>query len=232
MDHQTYQALPGELTLRLVEVQVHVKGFRVKEYVLATTLTDPRAYPAESLGELYFWRWHAELDLRQIKCAMHLDDLRCKTPEMVRRELWAHWLGYNLVRRRMAQAALGGQVGALAGLGGAWAEGVWGRLGPQGRTAPATAEQPRGDSPVRYLSFAAALHITQATWLIGSLARGPTRRLLTRVCLLVIASSRLPDRPYRVEPRAIKRRPKPHKLLKTPRQEAREQLLAGDDQAA
>jgi hypothetical protein len=231
MDAATYQALPAELTLRLVEIQVQVKGFRTQGYVLATTLTEAEAYPWESLGELYFWRWHAELDLRQIKCAMHLDDLRCKTPEMLRRELWAHWLAYNLVRRRMAQAALGGAAGSLTGLGGAWGEGVWRRLGPEGRTAPATARQPRGDSPVRYLSFAAALHITQATWLLGALAGGSARRMLVRVCLLVIASSRLPDRPSRVEPRAIKRRPKPHKLLKKPRKEARAELL-GDDQAA
>ena len=31
--------------------------------------------------------------------------LTCKTPEMVRKEIWAHLLAYNLVREVMAQAA-------------------------------------------------------------------------------------------------------------------------------
>ena len=31
--------------------------------------------------------------------------LRCKTPELVRKEIWAHALAYNLIRTVMAQAA-------------------------------------------------------------------------------------------------------------------------------
>jgi hypothetical protein len=42
-----------------------------------------------------------------------------------------------------------------------------------------------------------------------------------------LALAQLGDRPNRVEPRALKRRPKPHKLLKTPRPQARADLLAG-----
>ena len=36
---------------------------------------------------------------------MHMDILRCKTPEMVRKEIWAHLLAYNLLRTVMAVAA-------------------------------------------------------------------------------------------------------------------------------
>ena len=36
------------------------------------------------------------------------------------------------------------------------------------------------------------------------------------------------NRPDRVEPRAIKRRPKPHDLLTKPRAEARAELIAGN----
>lgn len=39
-----------------------------------------------------------------------------------------------------------------------------------------------------------------------------------------IASHRVGNRPHRVEPRAVKRRPKPHKLLTKPRREARAEL--------
>ena len=34
-----------------------------------------------------------------------MDRLRCKTPEIVRKEIWTHILAYNLIRTIMAQAA-------------------------------------------------------------------------------------------------------------------------------
>jgi hypothetical protein len=34
-----------------------------------------------------------------------MDVLRCKTPELVRKELWTHILAYNLIRTIIAQAA-------------------------------------------------------------------------------------------------------------------------------
>lgn len=46
-----------------------------------------------------------------------------------------------------------------------------------------------------------------------------------------IAYWRIPDRPDRVEPRAVKRRPKPHRLLTLPRHIARKQLLKQQVQA-
>src|SRR5260370_19589313 len=36
---------------------------------------------------------------------MKMELLRCQTPAMVRKEIWAHLLAYNLVRKVMAQAA-------------------------------------------------------------------------------------------------------------------------------
>ncbi len=36
-----------------------------------------------------------------------MDRLRCKTPELVRKEIWTHALAYNLIRTVMAQAAAG-----------------------------------------------------------------------------------------------------------------------------
>ena len=36
---------------------------------------------------------------------MQMDILRCKTPELVRKEIWTHILAYNLIRTVMAQAA-------------------------------------------------------------------------------------------------------------------------------
>ena len=51
-----------------------------------------------SAGRNWRWRsfrWHAELDLRSIKQVMQMDVLRCKTPAMVRKEIWMHLLAYN-----------------------------------------------------------------------------------------------------------------------------------------
>src|SRR4051812_50207455 len=36
---------------------------------------------------------------------MQMEFLRCKTPEMVHKEIWAHLLAYNLLRTVMAVAA-------------------------------------------------------------------------------------------------------------------------------
>jgi hypothetical protein len=36
---------------------------------------------------------------------MQMHDLRCKTPQLVRKEIWTHVLAYNLIRTLMAQAA-------------------------------------------------------------------------------------------------------------------------------
>ena len=49
--------------------------------------------------------WYSEVDIRSIKSVMHMDILRCKAPEMVRKEIWAHLLAYNLLRTAMAVAA-------------------------------------------------------------------------------------------------------------------------------
>ena len=60
---------------------------------------------AEELPELYHARWLAELDIRAIKIGMGMDVLRCKTPEMVRKEMWACLLAYNLIRQTLLQSA-------------------------------------------------------------------------------------------------------------------------------
>ena len=55
---------------------------------------------------MYGYRWNSELDIRAIKQSLHMDHLRAKTPEMVRKELWTTLLAYNLVRTTAAAAAV------------------------------------------------------------------------------------------------------------------------------
>ena len=73
--------------------------------MIATTLLDHVAYPPSELAKLYRAQWNAELDLRSLKQTLQMDVLRCKTPELVRKELWTHILAYNLIRTIIAQAA-------------------------------------------------------------------------------------------------------------------------------
>jgi hypothetical protein len=105
IDRQTYNTLPESLTIRECRVPIAQPGFRVKVVVIATTLLDHVAYPPSELAELYRARWNAELDLRSLKQTLQMDVLRCKTPELVRKELWTHILAYNLIRTIIAQAA-------------------------------------------------------------------------------------------------------------------------------
>ncbi|MCH7687774.1 MAG: IS4 family transposase [Planctomycetes bacterium] len=106
IDQQTYNSLPDFLIVRETRVQVEQPGFRTKAFVIVTTLLDTEEITQDDLAELYRARWNAELDLRSLKETMQMDILRCKTPELVRKEIWTHILAYNLIRTIIAQAAI------------------------------------------------------------------------------------------------------------------------------
>jgi hypothetical protein len=105
INRKTYDALPEFLVVRECRVRIERPGFRVRCLVIATTLLNAEEYTKEDLAQLYRARWNEELDLRSIKITMQMDLLRCKTPELVRKEIWTHILAYNLIRTIMAQAA-------------------------------------------------------------------------------------------------------------------------------
>jgi Transposase DDE domain len=106
IDRETYDALPEFLMIRECRVQVEQRGFRVRTIVIATTLLDSDEFTKNDLARLYRARWNAELDLKSLKQTLQMDVLRCKTPELVRKEIWTHILAYNLIRTVMAQAAI------------------------------------------------------------------------------------------------------------------------------
>jgi len=105
LDRQTYQALPESITVREARIRVAQPGFRTRAIVVVTTLLDPQQTTKEDLAALYRARWNNELDLRSIKSTLQMQELRCKTPDLVRSEIWTHILAYNLIRTIMAQAA-------------------------------------------------------------------------------------------------------------------------------
>ena len=105
MDYHTFSKLPDFLLVREVRVRVEESGFRTTVLVIATTLLDTDVFTKADLAQLYRARWNAELDLRSLKQTMRMEILRCKTPELVRKEVWTHVLAYNLIHTVMAQAA-------------------------------------------------------------------------------------------------------------------------------
>lgn len=191
MDEATYATIPATLRLREILVEVHEPGFRVEKLVVVTTLLDDACYPTQDIAQLYHYRWNAELDLRSLKGSLAMDHLRCLSPEMVRKEIWMAWLGYNLTRKTIVQAAL-----------------------------------LHGNLP-RQISFTGALQAIVASWMCLATASSSQVAEMAAAQFEIIAGRRVGDRPNRVEPRAVKRRAKPHKLLTKPRAEARQELLAG-----
>jgi len=105
MEEDTYNSLPDRLELRELRYEVRIPGRRVRQITIITTLTDATLHTAEDIAELYGKRWHVELDIRALKQTLNAEHLRCKSPEMVRRELWTKVLAYNLIRTTIAAAA-------------------------------------------------------------------------------------------------------------------------------
>jgi putative transposase len=193
MDRESYDQMPKSLELRLVHVDVDEPGFRTQSLDVVTTLRDANRYSRDEIAELYHRRWLAELDIRSIKCTLGMDCLRCKSPPMVRKEIWTCLLAYNLIRQKMLQAALQKNV-----------------------------------SP-RRMSFANTMQVLAAGWMVMPLLDRQTRMALVRVELRSVASQIVGNRPGRVEPRAVKRRPKPYRLLTMARRVAQALLRQGID---
>jgi Transposase DDE domain len=104
MTGEQYRQYPKVLLMRQVTVDARDKDNRAERFQVVTTILDA-SVDGGQIGDLYERRWEGEVDIRSIKATMQMDVLRCKTPEMVRKEIWAHLLAYNLLRTVMAVAA-------------------------------------------------------------------------------------------------------------------------------
>jgi hypothetical protein len=187
MSCREYRRMPRTLGIRELCVKVRQPGFRTRDLVVITTLLDDRVYRKEDIALAYRARWNGEVDLRSLKQTMGIDVLRCKTPAMVRKEIWMHLLAYNLIRTLLANAA------DSAGL------------------------------MPRELSLKAAIQTVNAFAALGPLTRD--RQTLYAAILKALATHRVGDRPDRIEPRAVKRRPKHQNRLWEPRNQWRNRLL-------
>ncbi|MBC7817150.1 MAG: IS4 family transposase [Planctomycetaceae bacterium] len=109
MSLEEYNQLPDTLYVREFIIDVEGRDGKREKAIVVSTITDP-TIPQKELSDLYWRRWNCELDLRAIKQSMHLDVLRCKTPEMCAKEIFAHLLTWNLLRGVMTESAKRAEV--------------------------------------------------------------------------------------------------------------------------
>jgi hypothetical protein len=98
-------SLPANVRVRIFKARWRApSGERVAEWFV-TSLDDAKKFPPVKLANLYHRRWQIETSYREFKGAFHADVLRSKTVDNVQKELLAHVLAYQLVRRLMLKAA-------------------------------------------------------------------------------------------------------------------------------
>lgn len=97
MSPEDYAQAPASVTVR---------ELRASGKTLVTTLLCPKQTSKDAVKRLYRDRWHVELDLRNIKTTLGMEQLGCQTPAMAVKEIWVYLLAYNLIRLMMARAAL------------------------------------------------------------------------------------------------------------------------------
>lgn len=105
MTPEQFEALSESLLVREVILHIERRGYRTERIIVVTNLLDEKLYSAKQLTILYGWRWSAaEVNLRHLKTTLGMEMLTSKSPSMVRKELLAHLLAYNLLRTVMEQA--------------------------------------------------------------------------------------------------------------------------------
>lgn len=104
LNKEEFDALPQTITVREIYYYIIIPGFRTQRVSLITTLLDTKTYPTLEIVRLYDKRWDVELDLKHLKTTLGMDVLRCKTPSMVRKEIYVYLLAYNLLRSLMWSA--------------------------------------------------------------------------------------------------------------------------------
>jgi hypothetical protein len=90
---------------RVLFLRVEFENFPAIDLYLFTTLQERSIYTPEELTKLYGFRLHAELNLRYVKKQLELGELKGKSPDSVRKELYSGLLTYNLIRGSMVEAA-------------------------------------------------------------------------------------------------------------------------------
>ena len=112
-------SLPATIKVRLFKATWRSPtGDGVTEWFV-TSLVDSKRFTKRKLAMLYHERWRIETSYEEFKQTFHADVLRSKTVDNVYKEMHAHVLAYQLVRKLMAAAAAkhGKRPAALSFLG-------------------------------------------------------------------------------------------------------------------
>ena len=108
MDKPTRRAdptMPASVRVRVFKATWKTPaGEKVTEWFM-TSLTDAKKYPKRTLAKLYHERWQIETGYDEFKCALHADVLRSKTVDNIYKEIAAHVLAYQMIRRLIVAAA-------------------------------------------------------------------------------------------------------------------------------
>lgn len=181
---QEWAALPEQMTVRILRQRVQKAGFRTREITVVTTLLDEELYPAQEIWEAYLKRWRLEMCLDDLKTTLRMEQLSCRSPDQVEKELLVFLTAHNFLRWMMAQAAQAGEV------------------------------------DLERVSFKGTLD-TFRQWTAALVqVRGSRHRRkrarLWRKFMETLAADLVPERPDRIEHRAVKKRSK-YPVLNKPR---------------
>ncbi len=102
--------VPDTMEVRLIHIRIERPGFRTRELTVATTLLDPELYPAQEILAAFLKRWRLEMCLDDLKTTLQMEQLKCRKPEGVEKELLVFLLTHNLLRWIMGQAAKAGEA--------------------------------------------------------------------------------------------------------------------------
>jgi hypothetical protein len=182
-----WKSTPKSITVRVIRSHMAIKGFRTRSIMIVTTLLDAECYSRDDIAKLYLRRWGIELSFRDIKTTMGMEELRCRSPRMIEKELRMFLVAYNCIRSLMVDSAIKHHLSIE-------------RISFKG-----TVDTLASFAPVLFHTTARRTLTTRRN------------RLLT-----ILAEDALPHRPGRVEPRAVKRRPKPYPLLTSHRRTFKE----------
>ena len=97
MSKKEIEELPE--TIRIREINISGK-------ILITTMLCHKKTTAITVKNLYKERWNIEVDFRNIKSTLDLHSFKCKSPDMILKEMWINFLAYNLIRTLMLESAL------------------------------------------------------------------------------------------------------------------------------
>jgi hypothetical protein len=85
LDKATYRATPKALTIREVRFSVEQAGYRTRQIIVATTLSDAKTYARVDLSELYHHRRRVEVAFFESKQLLGLHDPHVRTQKSVER---------------------------------------------------------------------------------------------------------------------------------------------------